>query len=135
MMFGSQAGKLTFDFVFVMFFFLCLVRYGTLILLCFSFCVWCIHVCYQTVIGVIIAFVYSWNLTLVLIAISPLMGIGSVLQMKILANSTQSQSGAFQRATNLAIEVISGMSTVASFGWTDKVCILLNVQNSSKQSR
>jgi hypothetical protein len=45
------------------------------------------------------------------------MGIGSVLQMKILANSTQSQSGAFQRATDLAIEVISGMSTVASFGW------------------
>jgi ABC-type bacteriocin/lantibiotic exporter with double-glycine peptidase domain len=71
----------------------------------------------QALIGVIIAFVYSWNLTLVLIAISPLMGVGSVLQMRILAQGAQSQAGAFERATNLAIEVISGFSTVASFGW------------------
>ena len=71
----------------------------------------------QAIIGVIIAFVYSWKLTLVLIAISPLMGIGSVLQMRILAQGAQSQASAFERATNLAIEVISGFSTVASFGW------------------
>lgn len=36
----------------------------------------------QAVVGVIVAFVYSWKLTLVLIAISPLMGIGSVLQVR-----------------------------------------------------
>lgn len=71
----------------------------------------------QAIIGVIIAFVYSWRLTLVLIAISPLMGIGSVLQMRILARGAQSQASAFERATHLAIEVISGFSTVASFGW------------------
>jgi ABC-type bacteriocin/lantibiotic exporter with double-glycine peptidase domain len=71
----------------------------------------------QAVVGIIIAFVYSWKLTLVLIAISPLMGIGSVLQMKVLAAGTQSQAGPFQRATDLAIEVINGFSTVASFNW------------------
>lgn len=43
----------------------------------------------QALCGVIVAFVYSWKLTLVLIAISPLMGIGSVLQMKILARGSQ----------------------------------------------
>ena len=71
----------------------------------------------QAVIGVVIAFVYSWKLTLVLLAISPLLAIGSIMQMQILTKGQQSQSGPFQRASNLAIEVIGGFSTVASFNW------------------
>lgn len=73
----------------------------------------------QALAGVIVAFVYSWKLTLVLIAISPLMGIGSVLQMKILASGTKSQAGAFEKATSLAIEVIGGYPTVSSFNWQE----------------
>lgn len=86
----------------------------------------------QALVGVIIAFVYSWKLTLVLcvgegrsggvlslsprasIAISPLMALGGVLQMRLLANSTQSQNAAFSDATNLAVQCLNAISTVAS---------------------
>lgn len=49
---------------------------------------WCMFLS-QAIVGIIIALVYSWKLTLVLIAISPLMGLGSVLQMKILADGNK----------------------------------------------
>ncbi len=90
----------------------------------------------QAVAGVIIAFVYSWKLTLgagclgcydatthiltsptVLLAISPLMALGGVLQMRILASSSQKQNEAFEEATNLAVECLAAMGTVVSFGW------------------
>lgn len=56
-------------------------------------------------------------MTLVLIAISPLMAAGSVLQMRMLTSSSQKQNEAFQAATNLAVECLTAFSTVVSFGW------------------
>lgn len=71
----------------------------------------------QGLVGIIIAFIYGWQLTLVLLAISPLMALGGVLQMRILAASTEKQTEAFKKATNLAVECIAAIGTVVSFGW------------------
>lgn len=69
----------------------------------------------QALVGIIIAFVYSWKLTLVLLAISPLMAIASAIHMSFIAKGAASKAIAYQDAAIVAQENLSGVRTVQSF--------------------
>lgn len=80
----------------------------------------------QVVAGIIIAFIYSWKLTLVLLAISPLIAIAGVVQSKLMAMSAVTQSQSYARATAHAVEVVSGIRVVASFVWENEAQQIFN---------
>lgn len=74
----------------------------------------------QVIVGLVIAFVFSWKLTLVLISITPLVAAGAIIQSKVTAMGIASQAEKYKQATSLAIEVISGFRTVSSFVWEEQ---------------
>jgi ABC-type multidrug transport system fused ATPase/permease subunit len=86
--------------------------------------------------GIIVAFIFSWKLTLVLLAISPLIAVAAVIQAKLMAKAAVKNSIAFQNANSLALEVIGGFRIVASFVWEDHAeALFLHYLNSSKKDR
>ncbi|XP_053373101.1 ATP-dependent translocase ABCB1-like isoform X2 [Mercenaria mercenaria] len=64
--------------------------------------------------GLIIAFIYSWKLTLLIIAFLPFLVIGGALQMKMLAGAAGKNKEALEAAGKIAIESIENIKTVAS---------------------
>ncbi|XP_060590153.1 ATP-dependent translocase ABCB1-like isoform X2 [Ruditapes philippinarum] len=64
--------------------------------------------------GLIIAFIYSWKLTLLIIAFLPLIMIGGALQMQMLAGAAGKNKEALEAAGKIAIESIENIRTVAS---------------------
>ena len=48
--------------------------------------------------GVVIGFVYSWELTLCVLAFAPFIMIGGMVEMKILAGQTQENAKALEHA-------------------------------------
>ncbi|XP_048755888.2 ATP-dependent translocase ABCB1-like isoform X2 [Ostrea edulis] len=64
--------------------------------------------------GVIIGFVYGWQLTLVILAFIPIIGIAGVLQMKLLEGVTGQNKEALEEAGKTATEAIENIRTVAS---------------------
>lgn len=79
----------------------------------------------QIIIGLVIAFVYSWKLTLVLLAVSPLIAVATVIQGKLLATGAAKNALAYRAVSALALEVISGYRIVASFVWEEEAELLL----------
>ncbi len=73
----------------------------------------------QVIAGLIIAFVFSWKLTLVLLSISPLILVGGWFQGMMSSKGASSQSAAYGVALSFAVEVIASFRTVASFVWED----------------
>ncbi|KAL6069058.1 ABC transporter B family member 15 [Balamuthia mandrillaris] len=69
----------------------------------------------QLVAGIAIAFVYGWKLTLVLLALSPVMILSGTLQAVFLKRSSKSGQKAFALSTNIAEESLAGFRTVTSF--------------------
>lgn len=67
--------------------------------------------------GLIVAFIFSWKLTLVLVAIAPLIALAALIQAKLLQSGAARNSEAYQGANSLALEVISSIRVVASFVW------------------
>lgn len=65
--------------------------------------------------GFIIAFVYGWKLTLVILAIAPLLAIAGALFGKLSAESTSTSQGAYGAAGAIASEVISLIKTVTAY--------------------
>lgn len=73
------------------------------------------------VIGFAIALVLGWKLTLVILAIMPLVVIGGKLQMKAMISHTAGAKEEFEKAGSIASEAIAGVRTVAAFGMQGKV--------------
>jgi ATP-binding cassette, subfamily B (MDR/TAP), member 1 len=69
----------------------------------------------QSLIGVAIAFYYSWKLTLVLLAATPLLALGMALMTMFIQRSSRGSSDDFAAANSIATEVLGGFRTMVSF--------------------
>lgn len=65
--------------------------------------------------GFIIAFIYGWKLTLIILAIAPLLAIGGALFGKLAADSTSEGLGAYGSAGAVANEALSLIRTVTAY--------------------
>ncbi|XP_018767050.1 bile salt export pump isoform X4 [Serinus canaria] len=70
--------------------------------------------------GFLLGFVSGWKLTLVIIAVSPLLGIGAALYGLAVAKLTGRELKAYAKAGAVADEVLSSIRTVAAFGGEKK---------------
>ncbi|XP_030055624.1 ATP-dependent translocase ABCB1 isoform X2 [Microcaecilia unicolor] len=64
----------------------------------------------------IIGFLKGWKLTLVILAISPVMGLSAAIWSKILTTFTNKELTAYAKAGAVAEEVLSAIRTVMAFG-------------------
>ncbi|XP_064648001.1 ATP-dependent translocase ABCB1-like isoform X1 [Lineus longissimus] len=70
--------------------------------------------------GITIGFVNGWLLTLVILAVSPLLVICAALMTKLAGSLTSKELTAYAKAGGVAEEVISAIRTVAAFGGEQK---------------
>ncbi|XP_023668841.2 bile salt export pump-like isoform X1 [Paramormyrops kingsleyae] len=68
------------------------------------------------VCGFFMGFVKGWKLTLVIIAVSPLIGLGAALMALFVSKLTGLELQAYAKAGAVADEVLSSIRTVAAFG-------------------
>ncbi|XP_075037496.1 bile salt export pump-like [Mixophyes fleayi] len=68
------------------------------------------------VFGFLIGFIGNWKLTLVIVAVSPLIGLGAGLMGLAVARLTGRELKAYAKAGSVADEVLSSIRTVAAFG-------------------
>ncbi|XP_076438755.1 ATP-dependent translocase ABCB1-like [Babylonia areolata] len=69
--------------------------------------------------GLIIAFIYGWQLTLLVIGFLPLIILGGFLEVRILAGVAGSNKAALEEAGKTATEAIDNMRTVVALGRED----------------
>uniref|UniRef100_W5KF00 ATP-binding cassette, sub-family B (MDR/TAP), member 11a n=1 Tax=Astyanax mexicanus TaxID=7994 RepID=W5KF00_ASTMX len=72
------------------------------------------------IFGFMVGFVGGWKLTLVIIAVSPLIGLAAGLMAMAVARLTGRELQAYAKAGAIADEVLSSIRTVAAFGGEDK---------------
>ncbi|KAM9307778.1 ATP-dependent translocase ABCB1 [Gastrophryne carolinensis] len=70
--------------------------------------------------GFILGFVRGWKLTLVILAISPVMGLSAGIWAKILSSFTNKELAAYAKAGAVAEEVLAAIRTVMAFGGQKK---------------
>ncbi|XP_072010354.1 ATP-dependent translocase ABCB1 isoform X3 [Engystomops pustulosus] len=70
--------------------------------------------------GFIIGFIKGWKLTLVILAISPVMGASAAIWAKVLSAFTNKELTAYAKAGAVAEEVLAAIRTVIAFGGQDK---------------
>uniref|UniRef100_A0A672QK42 ATP-binding cassette sub-family B member 5 n=1 Tax=Sinocyclocheilus grahami TaxID=75366 RepID=A0A672QK42_SINGR len=70
--------------------------------------------------GIIIGFVKGWKLTLVILAVSPLLGISAAIIAKVMTSFTSREQTAYAKAGAVAEEVLSSIRTVFAFGGQKK---------------
>lgn len=68
------------------------------------------------VTGFIVAFAYSWKMTLAVLATTPILAITGGLMAKVTTSSTEEGLGAYSNAGAIANEAISMIRTVTAFG-------------------
>nr|XP_033787111.1 ATP-dependent translocase ABCB1 [Geotrypetes seraphini] len=73
--------------------------------------------------GFIVGFTQGWKLTLVILAISPVMGLSAAIWSKILTAFTNKELTAYAKAGAVAEEVLSAIRTVIAFGGQKKEII------------
>mmetsp|Transcript_25889 Transcript_25889/g.63896 ORF Transcript_25889/g.63896 Transcript_25889/m.63896 type:complete len:439 (+) Transcript_25889:619-1935(+) len=73
------------------------------------------------VIGLILAFIFGWKLTLVILSIMPVVVLGARMQMKVMVDSMSEGKEKFVKAGAIASEGIAGVRTVAAFNMQEKV--------------
>uniref|UniRef100_A0A4W4E8E6 ABC-type xenobiotic transporter n=1 Tax=Electrophorus electricus TaxID=8005 RepID=A0A4W4E8E6_ELEEL len=66
--------------------------------------------------GFIVGFIKGWKLTLVILAISPLLGISAAIIAKVMTSFTTQEQTAYAKAGAVAEEVLSAIRTVFAFG-------------------
>ncbi|XP_004582336.2 ATP-dependent translocase ABCB1 isoform X2 [Ochotona princeps] len=71
-------------------------------------------------IGFIVGFTRGWKLTLVILAISPVLGLSAAIWAKILSSFTDKELLAYAKAGAVAEEVLAAIRTVIAFGGQDK---------------
>ncbi|XP_037706014.1 bile salt export pump isoform X2 [Choloepus didactylus] len=69
-----------------------------------------------SICGFLLGFYRGWKLTLVIISVSPLIGIGAAIIALSVSKFTDYELKAYAKAGSVADEVISSMRTVAAFG-------------------
>ncbi|XP_052474766.1 ATP-dependent translocase ABCB1 isoform X2 [Carassius gibelio] len=72
------------------------------------------------VAGIIIGFVKGWKLTLVILAVCPLLAISAAFIAKVMASFTTREQTAYAKAGAVAEEVLSSIRTVFAFGGQKK---------------
>ncbi|NXG48837.1 ABCBB protein, partial [Psilopogon haemacephalus] len=72
------------------------------------------------VCGFLLGFISGWKLTLVIIAVSPLLGVGAAVYGLAVAKLTGRELQAYAKAGAVADEVLSSIRTVAAFGGEKK---------------
>ncbi|XP_034142772.1 bile salt export pump [Esox lucius] len=72
------------------------------------------------IFGFMVGFIGGWKLTLVVIAVSPLIGLAAGLMAMAVARLTGWELQAYAKAGAVADEVLSSIRTVAAFGGEDK---------------
>ncbi|MBN3300230.1 ABCBB protein, partial [Amia calva] len=70
--------------------------------------------------GFLVGFVRGWKLTMVIVAASPLIGLGAALMAMFVAKLTGQELQAYAKAGAVADEVLSSIRTVAAFGGEKK---------------
>nr|XP_034351500.1 bile salt export pump isoform X2 [Arvicanthis niloticus] len=70
--------------------------------------------------GFLLGFYRGWKLTLVILAVSPLIGIGAAIIGLSVAKFTELELKAYAKAGSIADEVLSSIRTVAAFGGENK---------------
>ncbi|XP_031794385.1 ATP-dependent translocase ABCB1 [Sarcophilus harrisii] len=70
--------------------------------------------------GFIVGFTRGWKLTLVILAISPVLGLSAAIWAKILSSFTEKESLAYAKAGAVAEEVLAAIRTVIAFGGQKK---------------
>ncbi|XP_028833451.1 ATP-dependent translocase ABCB1 [Denticeps clupeoides] len=70
--------------------------------------------------GFIIGFVKGWKLTLVILAVSPLLGVSAAIITKVMTTFTAKEQTAYAKAGAVAEEVLSAVRTVFAFGGQKK---------------
>ncbi|KAM8981416.1 ATP-dependent translocase ABCB1-like isoform 2-T8 [Sarcophilus harrisii] len=70
--------------------------------------------------GFIVGFTRGWKLTLVILAISPVLGLSAAIWAKILSSFTDKESLAYAKAGAVAEEVLAAIRTVIAFGGQKK---------------
>ncbi|KAL5007363.1 hypothetical protein ScPMuIL_016169 [Solemya velum] len=71
--------------------------------------------------AIVIAFIYGWQLTLLILVFLPLIAIGGALQMKILAGVAGKNKEALEGAGKVAVESIENMRVVASLSLEERI--------------
>ncbi|GBG63853.1 hypothetical protein CBR_g39637 [Chara braunii] len=71
--------------------------------------------------GLVIALAYSWQLTLVVLCIVPLLAISGVVQMKFMQGFSGDAKVMFEQASRIASNAVGNIRTVAAFGSEQKV--------------
>ncbi|NXK03594.1 MDR3 protein, partial [Herpetotheres cachinnans] len=72
------------------------------------------------VTGFIVGFVRGWKLTLVILAVSPVLGLSAALWAKVLSAFTDKEQAAYAKAGAVAEEVLAAVRTVIAFGGQEK---------------
>lgn len=72
------------------------------------------------VAGMAIGFGYGWQLTLVIMAMSPLLIFAAYITGKVIAMITSEEQTAYAKAGSIAEEVLSSIRTVVAFGGEEK---------------
>ncbi|KAI5092339.1 ATP-binding cassette, sub-family B (MDR/TAP), member 4 isoform 1, partial [Silurus meridionalis] len=70
--------------------------------------------------GFIIGFIKGWKLTLVIVSISPLLGISAAVISKVMTSFTSMEQTSYAKAGAVAEEVLSAIRTVFAFGGQKK---------------
>ncbi|KAG0461346.1 hypothetical protein HPP92_021643 [Vanilla planifolia] len=71
--------------------------------------------------GLVIAFAANWELSLVILAIAPLLGLQGYIQMKALEGFISNAKVMYEEASQVASDSVSNIRTVASFCGEDRV--------------
>ncbi|XP_062900203.1 ATP-binding cassette, sub-family B (MDR/TAP), member 4 [Mobula hypostoma] len=70
--------------------------------------------------GFVIGFIKGWKLALVILAVSPVLGICAVIWSKILTSYSKREQDAYAKAGAVAEEALSAIRTVVAFGGQNK---------------
>ncbi|KAJ4775062.1 ABC transporter B family member 21 [Rhynchospora pubera] len=73
------------------------------------------------VAGLVIAFVSNWELSLIILALIPLIGLNGFIQMKFMAGFSADAKIMYEEASQVANDAVSSIRTVASFCAEEKV--------------
>ncbi|XP_032547318.1 ATP-dependent translocase ABCB1-like isoform X1 [Chiroxiphia lanceolata] len=72
------------------------------------------------VAGFIVGLIRGWKLTLVILAVSPVLGLSAAIWAKVLSAFTDKEQAAYAKAGAVAEEVLAAIRTVIAFGGQEK---------------